>query len=229
MIQENNATYELVSIFSGLSQLNSIFQESPNEDDFLDNALNCLRLIGNTYSVLTVHEGKTDEEGKLCLPTNAYQIESVTNGWRDWTSDSYRNTLSNLYITGPFLKYEYYYNNPIGTKSRYLILRDYPEWDVTVLYKTYYHDENFLPLVTKEEAEACAYYFIYIQTLRNTFKGNPQAAQLLQLAEKNKNNKINQARTVVNLSQNFMNQEGHILHSFDRKWYNRTNKPIKIT
>lgn len=226
MIQENNSSFELVSIFYGISLLQSIFREAPNEDDYLDNALNCLRLIGNTYSVLTVYEGTTDDEGKLCLPTDAYKIESVTDGWNDW---NYSDQPSNLYLKGRHLKYEFYYNNPVGTKSRYLILRENKNQKVSVLYKTYFHDENFLPLVTKEEAEACAYYYMYIKTLRETFNGNPLASQLLALAEKNKNMKINQARVIVNMSQNFVNQMGHIIHSADRKWYNRTNKPIKIS
>jgi len=226
MIFENNSKFELVSIYSGIAEIQRILKQEVDEDDYLDNALNCLRLIGNTYTTLTLFEGKTDENGKICLPTNAYRIESVTDGWDKWKN---WGSKSNFYLEGKYLKYEYYYNQPLGTKSRYLILRDNPNTEISVLYKTYFHDENYLPLVTKEEAEACAYYYIYIKTLRETFNGNPNSAQLLAFAEKNKNIKINQARTVLSMSQNLMNELGHIIHTWDRKLYNRTNKPIIIS
>jgi len=228
MILENNAQYEFVSVFNGMTKLTTIFAETPNEDDYLENALNCLRLIGNTYFVISAFQGTTDDEGKLCLPTDAYAIEAVTNGWQDWTNSSWRNKTSNLFISGNYLKYEYYYNNPLGTKTRYLLLRDSPNTNVQVLYRTYNHDENYLPLVTEAESEACAYYYKYIETLRKTFQGNANASQLLSLAEKMKGQKILQARAITHMSQNFVNDINNIIHSFDRKWYNRTHKPVKI-
>lgn len=228
MILENNAEYELVSIFNGITKLHTIFAETPNEDDYLENALNCLRLIGNNYYVISAFNGTTDDEGKICLPTDAYAIESVTNGWMDWVSNSWRNTLSNLYTKGGYMKYEFYYNNPVGTKSRYLILREHPNTQVSILYRTYNHDSEYLPLITEAESEACAYYYVYIQTLRKTFQGNPNSSQLLALAETNKNKKILQARTINHMSQNFVNDVNNIIHSWDRKWYNRSHKPVKI-
>ena len=226
MINENNSEYDYMSIYSGLSKLNTIFQMDVDEDDYLDNALNCLRLIGNTHYVLESFKGTTDDKGIICLPTDAFEIESVTTGNDDWFSSALKT--SNLRGSGSFLNYEFYYNNPLGSKTRYLILKDYPECEIQIIYKTYQHDEEGLPLVTEKEAEACAYYYIYVKTLRESFKGNPMSANLLQLAEKNKNTKILQARSITSLNQNLVNQVGNILHSWDRKRWLRSPKGVNI-
>lgn len=215
---ENQATFDFVSIYTGIAKINYLFGDNPDTDDYLDNALNCLRLIGNLHVGIANYSGTSDKDGKLCLPTMAFQIESVTRHViLDRTSGSMYSDPSNLYQPGPYIKYEYY--------GDYIIIE--PETAVNVIYRTYYQDEDGLPLINEREAEACAYWWKWVDTRRKLYTGNTLAANIYQLVTRDKNKAINQARVPDKLSQNFLNQYMNVISSYDRKSYNLSAKLSK--
>lgn len=216
---DNNSTFNYVSIFRGIAMIQTMFGETPNEDDYLDNALECLRQIGNLHTSMYGYVGRTDENGKLCLPITAQSIEYVTDGTEDWTTWSVKSEISQLHPPGRAIKYKFLGNEVITDLLNQLI---------SVAYRTYKSDEEGLPLITEKEANACAYWWKWVDTRRKMYQGNQLAASILQYAERDKNKAINQARIPERFSQNFMNQFADIVYSRDRKVYNRFYKPVKI-
>ena len=217
---DNNSNYDYVSIFMGLSKINQFFGDSPNEDDYLDHALNCLRQIGNFHTDLYGFTGITDSNGELCLPTAAFSIEYVTDGDADWQTWSFKNQISQLHAPGNFISYKF-----LGDK----VVTDEFEKPLSIAYRTFKQDEEGLPMVTEREAEACAYWWKWVDVRREMYKGNPIMTNVFPLATKDKNKAVNQARIPERFSQNFMDQLGNIVYSRDRKIYNRSYKAVKIS
>lgn len=220
MVVENNMSYNLQSIYTGMTKINYLFGDNPSVDDYLDNALNCIRHIGNIYPVIESFTGKTDKNGKLCLPVKAFQIESVTvPTFVDRIEDSFQLNTSNLYGRGFYNRFEFYGDHIIST----------PNTNLQVIYRTYVHDEEGLPLVTEAEAEACAYWWKWIDTRRKLYQGNQLAANILPIVERDKNKAVNQARVASDgFSQNFLNQYLDVLSSANRKRFNVPYKPYTI-
>lgn len=217
---DNNSTFQYESIFRGLSLIQSFFDDTPNEDDYLENSLNCLRHIGNVHTVLYGYNGVTDENGELCLPVSAMSIEYVGDGEPDWSSISIRNQLSQLYAQGFYVSYKF-----LGDK----IVTDFPNKRLTVAYRTYRQDEQGLPLVTEKEAEACAYWWKWVDSRRQMYKGNQLAGNVFQFATRDKNKSLLQARIPERYSQNFMDQMLNIVYSRDRKVHNLSFKPVRLS
>lgn len=215
-IENSNKTKKL-SIFAGIAAIKA-FYPSPNEDDYLDTALNCLRLIGNLHHSIYQQDFTSDKDGIIELPYCALQIESVTFPTYDRITQSINNEQSNLYGQGGYVKYV--------SKGDSIVVA--PNLLVTIIYKSYEKDENDLPLITEAEAEALGYYWIYIDISRKVYEGNQLAFNQIALATKNKNLKILQARVQGKMNQNFMDQFANINFSSDRKSYGYSSKPIKI-
>jgi hypothetical protein len=216
---DNNSNYDYTSIFRGIAMIQTFFGETPNEDDYLDNALECLRQIGNLHISLYGYVGKTDDKGELCLPVSAMSIEYVTDGAEDFFTWSVRSEVSQLHPPGRSIDYKF-----LGDK----IVTDFIEKDISVAYRTFKNDEEGLPMITQKEANACAYWWKWVDTRRKMYQGNQLAASVLQLAERDKNKAINQARVPEAYSQNFMDKMLDIIYSRDRKIYNRMYKPVKV-
>lgn len=217
---ENRSSYNYVSVMRGIAFINSIFGTTPNEDDYLEHAFNCIRHIGNVhYNLMAVFEGTTDSEGYLCLPTVAESIEFVSDGGID-SEDRvpYRKT-SVFTPQGNFISYQFIDRDKIKT--------EYPNTKLKVGYKTYLQDKEGLPLVTEQEAEACAYWWVWVDTRRKLYNQNPAAANYLQLAERDKNKSINQARVPAKINQNLMDAIGNIEKSYNLKLFNKSFKPIR--
>lgn len=216
---DNNSTYNYVSILQGAYRVNSLFGDNPDEDDYLDHAIECLRQIGNLHVDLYGFTGTTDENGELCLPTKATEIEFVTTGIDDWISYSNVNQLSQFYPVGGFIAYKF-----LGDK----IVIDIPNLSISVGYRAIKFGEDGLPLITEKEVEACAHWWKWIDTRRKTYQGNQVAASILPIVQRDKNKAVLQARIPERFSQNLMDQLGNIVHSRDRKVFNRSFKPIKL-
>jgi hypothetical protein len=216
---DNNSTFEYLPLFRGLSLIQTYFDETPEEDDYLENSLVCLRQIGNVHTDMYGFTGYTDDRGELCLPTKALSIEFVSNAVQDWITFSLRNEVSQLYPAGRYIHYKFI-DDKIITDRRNTLL--------SIAYRTYKQDEQGLPLITEKEANACAYWWKWVKTRRDLYKGNQLAGNLLQLATQEKNKAINQARIPEHYSQNFMDQMLNIVYSQDRKVYARGYKPVKI-
>lgn len=217
---DNNSNFDYVSIYRGLSLIQTFFDETPNEDDYLENALNCLRHIKNVHTTMYGFNGVANDKGELCLPIRALSIEYVSNGETDWTTWSLKSQVSQLYPGGFFVSYKF-----LGDR----IVTDYPDKTFSVAYRTYRQDEEGLPLITEREAEACAYWWKWVDTKRKTYKGNQLAASILQLTQRDKNKSLLQARIPERYSQNFMDQMLNIIYSRDRKSHNLPFKPVRLS
>lgn len=215
---DNNSSFEYLPIYRGISLIQTYYGELPDEDDYLENALVCIRQIGNVYTSLYGYTNYTDKNGELCLPIRAMQIEYVSDGNEDWQTFSFRNETSQLHAPGRFVSYKF-----LGDK----IVTDFPEKLVSVAYRTYKQDEDGLPLITEREAEACAHWWKWVDTRRKLYKGNQLAGNILQLVQRDKNKAIQQARIPEAYSQNFMDKMLDVVYSQDRKMYGRSYKAVK--
>ena len=99
---------------------------------------------------------------------------------------------------------------------------------LSVAYRTFKNDDEGLPLITEKEANACAYWWQWVNTRRKMYQGNQLAGSVLGMAQRDKNKAINQARIPERFSQNFVDQFADIIYSQDRKVYNKMYKPVKI-
>lgn len=202
---DNNSTYDYVPVLSGLSIIQTEFGDTPDEDDYLENAFNCLRLIKNVHIEMYGITGVTDEKGEICLPTNALSIEAVTSGATDWFTVNPFSSTSRLHTSGGYVPYQF---------TGDVVTTQFPNTQVSILYCAQKQDEEGLPLVTPQEARACAMWWVYVDAKRGARKGNNAKATYLQQATFDKNKAINQARLPAKLTQNLMNQLG-ILYSHE--------------
>lgn len=216
---DNNSHYDYVSILSGMYIINSMFDVTPNEDDYLDQAYNCMRKLKSLHVDLYGFTGTTDENGVLCLPTGARAIEYVTNGAEDWSTWSIWSQLSKQYPPGSYITYNF-----VGDR----IITDFKNFDLSVAYWREKLGEDGHLLVTEQEAEACAYWWIWVDAKRAAYKGNQLKASYLQQATFDKNKAFNQAKLPNQLTQNMINQLGNVYTSQDRKFYNYSYKPLRL-
>lgn len=214
---DNNSHYDYVSILSGMYIIESTFEITPNEDDYLDHAYNCMRKLKSLHVDLYGFTGTTDEKGELCLPTGARAIEYVTNGSEDWSTWSNWSQLSQRYAPGTYITFNF-----LGDK----IVTNYPNQDLSVAYWREKTGDDKQLLVTEQEAEACAYWWIWVDARRRAYKGT--GGNYLQQAMFDKNKAFNQAKIPNQLTQNMINQLGNVYTSQDRKFYNRSYKPVKL-
>ena len=214
---DNNAEYNYVSIMSGLYIIESLYGDTPDEDDYLDHAYNCMRHIGNVHIDLYGFTGTTDDNGELCLPVEALGIEYVTNGSADWTTISVVSEISQLHPPGNFVAYKF-----VGDR----VITDWFNQNISVAYWNAKTDEEGYLMITEQEAEACAYWWKWVDTRRKMHRGNQLARSLIKDVTFDKNKSINQARVPERFSQNFLDQLADIYVSKDRKIYNRSFKPV---
>lgn len=104
---DNNSHYDYVSILSGMYIIQSLLEVIPNEDDYLDHAYNCMRKLKALHIDLYGFTGTTDNEGVLCLPTDARAIEYVSNGTEDWNTWSPWSQLAKSYAPGSYITYNF--------------------------------------------------------------------------------------------------------------------------
>jgi len=176
-----------------------------------------MRHIGNVHIDLYGFTGTTDDNGELCLPVEALGIEYVTNGSADWTTISVVSEISQLHPPGNFVAYKF-----VGDR----VITDWFNQNISVAYWNAKTDEEGYLMITEQEAEACAYWWKWVDTRRKMYRGNQLAGSILQQVTFDKNKAINQARVPERFSQNFLDQLADIYVSKDRKIYNRSFKPV---
>lgn len=224
-IFENNATYDFYHIYKGITDIKDEIGKSAEERDYLSTALNCLRKIGNVHPTMYGFTGTTDNDGMLYLPCEAFAIEYVADGLVDWVTWSGYNQLSQYRNPGNLISYRFLRSND-GVPY---LETEHKNQEISVAFRTYRQSEDGLPMVTKSEALACAYYWNFIDIKKKFYSGDPKAANMLALARDEKNHHINQARTdMSHLSQNFLNQYADTVYSQNWKIYNRSYKPIQL-
>lgn len=210
-------------------------------EDFESIAMIAWGKIGNKqntlYRFVEEPEKINHYEWKIDLPCNADILESVTTEMEDWTSTSstsgYNSTDSNteqyienkksntgsLYSSGGYINYRRVQNT--------LIFDEYHP-KVYILYKGYVADEEGLPYLTEREVDAIAAFCAYTSDLKAARMARDQnAMQLMGYMEQKWMKLCTQARVPAYINQNEMNQILDVAHSWDRKRYGKSFKPLR--
>jgi len=249
MIQ-NSQDIPNLSIFTSLPMLKRNFGIDIEEQDYLENARLCLSLIGNLHrKVYQFKETITDK--RIKLPCGMMVVEYVTSYIKNNTYPPHVYTESILYyqqspVYMPIIDGDtkdvlrVYQNNhelyPMGSYVNFRLVQEhndyYLEFDIDNVEVMIFGlgieaDCDGLPMVTEKEAEAITYYCAYLYKQKMLFLGN-QMATGIEFFEKEKNRKINAARTPNRLSQNQMNMILNAMTSWHRHNYNYNTNPIKI-
>lgn len=172
------------------------------------------------------------------LPCNTDIIEAITSDWEDYQSTSndrrgnnYQNSFGehyiedrkfdrdSLYIKGGYVKYR--------KEGNVLFFQEeYP--NVNILYKGVLTDDNGLPSLNEKEVDAIAAFCAYSQTFKDGLvtRNNAiiESALLLKAIWERK---CTQARVPDYLNQNEMDAILNVSHSWDRKRFGKSFKPIR--
>lgn len=165
--------------------------EIPDEDVLISWCLSCLKKIGNANVILKVIKVHPvyDEVNKLwCieLPCNCHSVEAVTTCFEsgrevsatddflayktynveNWI-ESFKHNLSQYYLSGTFVKY-----TQVGDKLYF----NEPHHALNILYKHELLDEEGLPLLSEKELDACVYYCLWTNDLKNARVQKDQAS-----------------------------------------------------
>ena len=208
-------------------------------EDFEDIGLVAWRQIGNKRQRLYRYSAEINcATNTVELPCNCDDIEAVTYGFEDWNfvsntypnGDAYSSWVEDYiearkafenpyYLSGRFVKYE-----RVGDT---LYLDGKYKGKIFILYKGTILDDDGLPELTVEEANAiaafCAYTTKFKEAIKNNNKDMMQFAQVLErqwIALKK------QARMPEYISQNEWNEILDAKVSWNRKIYNKSYKPL---
>lgn len=197
--------------------------------------------IGNKqnalYRYVTEPEQLDHYQWKIDLPCNADILESVTSTREDYTRTSNtqysnpgasnveqyiegdkRNT-GGLYSSGGYIKYRRMQNT--------LVFDEYHP-QVYILYKGYVADEEGLPYLTEREVDAIAAFCAYTSDLKAARMARDRnAMELMGYMEQKWKQLCTQARVPAYINQNEMDQILDVNHSWDRKRYGISFKPIR--
>jgi len=227
---------ELLNINSAYGLCESLYGIIPDEESFEDLAMDAWSRIGSKHTRLYRFIGNV-ENGKLKLPCNADEIESVhipvpdaqmTNSLSDnyWTDNvwiesyiDHRKKLEDPYWTrGKLVKYDE------GNNELYFS-RNYPR--VMVVYHGIFADEDGLPLITEKEQRAIAAFVAYTSLYKEAIK--KRDGNLMKLAQVVNGDWLrlcNAARVKERLNQNDMDRILDAKTSWSRKSYGHSLKPI---
>lgn len=225
----NNFKYSLslTSILYGL--------KNNNEDDLIEIGLIAFRKIGNKRTRLYKATLPVDH-GKVNLPCNCDILEAVTVDGEDYNISSnihlYEDTNSgiienyiedkkieadSLYLPGRFIHYR---------QEKQCLIVDPKFHHVNILYFGEMLDEEGLPEVTDQEAQAIATYIAYTQAYKEYLQNkNKESGQICQSLKADWLDQCTQARQPDYINQNTMDE---ILDAFSRwpnKLYHKSFKP----
>lgn len=194
-------------------------------------------LIGNKNTRLYKYNACIGKDNSVKLPCNVESVEAVTASYEDWNRVTNYSELGDFrtsfieqhieaeklyrspyYIPGKLLKYEQvgdtlYFDKNYGT--------------IHILYKGILADEEGLPELTDNEANAIATYIAYVMKYKEGLATNNTVA--INLANSLKANwlqQCDQAR-ITKLNQNDMNEILDVKTSWDRKSYGYGYKILK--
>lgn len=218
---------------------NELYDLELSADDFEEIGLIAWKMIGNKRQRLYRYCTDIDcRSNTVELPCNCDEIEAITYGFEDWNfvsnyypnGDSYSSWVESyieakkafgnpLYVGGRFVKYE-----RVGDT---LYLDGKYNGKVFILYRGDILDEDGLPEITEEEAQAiaafCAYTVKFKEAVRNNNKNIMEIANIL---KREWRTLCSQARIPGHISQNEWNEILDAKVNWNRKIYNKSYKPL---
>lgn len=172
------------------------------------------------------------------LPCNCDDIEAVTYGFEDW------NFVSNIYPEGDpysswvedYIESRKAFQNPYYISGRYvkyervgntLYLDGKYSGKIFILYRGTILDEDGLPEITIDEAQAIAAFCAYVSKFKEAIRtNNKDTMNMANLLERTWINKKKAARIPSHISQNEMNDILDAKVNWNRKIYNKSYKPL---
>jgi len=228
---------EKFPFYTAMTMVKDFWGVSLTPDDFESYAYNAWNHIGNKDTKLYRYT-TTISGGYIDLPCNVDIIESVNSTMEDFykpenvTREDYSNLTAQSYIESRKTDQSPYYQR--GKQLKYersgntLYFPTANQIDVVILYKGVLVDDDGLPSLNFKEIEAIANYcaFIYYRK-KGSMTKDSALLQVSQLAQTAWQKSCDDARTPIELSQNFMNDLLDVQSSWDRKRFGKSFKPLK--
>lgn len=233
-MEQNNFHY-------GQVLLDMLYGIDMEDEEYEELGLRAWQLIGNKNIKLYKYCTEIDcTDNSITLPCNAVidggEVEAVTASFEDWQTTSNKSNVGDLksayvehvneyfkfhnsafYMPGKLLKY-----HQVGEKLYFD--RNYGK--VHVLYKGVLFDDEGLPQITDNEANAIATYIAYVTKFKEgLITNNGQIIQLANVLKANWLQQCDQAR-VTYLNQNDMNNILEVKSSWGRYVFGKSFKPI---
>lgn len=231
---------ELSNINAAYGLCSTLYDITPDENEFEDLALEAWSRIGTKHTRLYRYVGKV-ENHVLELPCNVDLnpdvIESVQVPIPDaqMTSNTSDHPWQNLWIEA-YIDHRIHHSDPYfsyGKLIRYdegnnqlFFSHNYPK--VMVLYHGVIADEETgLPLVNDKELRAIAAFIAYVQTYKDGIKKRDTTTiKLAQTLKEDWLRACNAARIPEHFSQNDMDAILDAKTSWNRKTYGKSYRPI---
>lgn len=184
-----------------------------------------LKQIGNIYQTVYLYVG-TPVNGELKLPCKVANILAVTDNLTfDYTGFPRRKDMelynlqsaNELHITGQYIDYRF--EDGVIKLYRNNDRNDYNS-TVYVLYGSQLVDEKDFPKITYFEKEAIAAWCYFIETKKKVAMGLMNG-NLLQLAQKDYKQKVDQARIPQKLTNNLIDKLLNIRLGYNMKVYGK--------
>lgn len=222
--------------YTALSHLQDFHGIEMNEDEFENIAFHAYLKIGNKRTSMYTISGQTTN-CRFELPCNTDIVEMVTtNGesYQDKRNVNKGNSINSIlenrierntnegdsmnYIPGKMIDYTQVDNVLIFKKDAH----------INVLYKGELLDDEGLPKISTRETEAianyCAYTHLYKKGLASK---DPATIQLANMIKQEWSRTCTNARSPEYLNQNDFDNILQAQHSWDRKRYNVSFKPLR--
>ena len=217
---------------------NSLYGLNMDSDTFEEIGLIAFNKIGNKRARLYKTCLPVECDGTVSLPCNCDIIEAVTYGFEDAEYVSNVKPLGDaesfmiehqiegmkafkdpLYISGKFVKYQrvgdtLYLNQSVGNK-------------VFILYWGVLSDDNGLPQITDDEAQAIAAFCAYSSKYKEgLLTNNPNIVQVANMLKMDWLRLCDQARVPDYINQNEANAILDAKTSWNRKIFKKSLKPV---
>ena len=227
---------ETFKFHSAQSHLETFHGIQIPQKDFEEMAIHGWDKIGNKRFALYIYKAPT-VDCRLTLPCNVDIIEAVSSDVLDHVNPRNTNRYdynnlpteslieaqkvngNNLYVSGRLLTYNIEGDDLVFTQ-------DYD--NVNVLYKGVILDEEGLPYLNYKEVEAIANYCAYVKTRKDgMIAKDKMTIEISNLLKAEWERSCQHARTPILLNQNDWNDILEAQHSWNRKKYNVSFKPVQ--
>lgn len=231
---------ELFDFHYAMVLANQLYNVDMEPEDFEELGIIAFNKIGNKRSRL--HKGcvVVTNDNTIILPENCSRIEALTYNFEDarFTSPLHDYGDVDSIVTEEWIERNKQFTSPDYISGKYVkytqsgntlyLKDDLRNQTLNILYDEDIVDDDGLPQITEEEAQAIAAYVASINMFKKGIATNNQnLLQISQLLDRKVATLIDQARIPESLSQNEMNEVLDAKTSYDRKVYGKSYKPIK--
>lgn len=230
---------EYEDFHTGMFQANLLYDIEIEEDDYEEIALIAWNRIGNKVTKLYNYSVRLGcNENSIQLPCNCYYLEAVTADEEDWSRTTNYSNYGDNYtsFTEQYIESGKRQTHPFYQKGHFLqfekvgntlYFKEKHPGKINILYHGIVADDEGLPMITRKETEAIAAFVAYTSLYKQGLKTkNGNIIKLAQDLELKWMRLCDAARVPEHLNQNEMNEALEAKHSWCRKTYGRSFKPL---